>query len=203
MPDDHATSASKPRFNWRREALEWGLVLAILGGLYISGLHTEVAARLQQALLWTGILQPDLSMPVEEQALARYDVIIRPLNGESIALGDLRDRPIFLNLWATWCPPCLAELPGIQALYEEVGDEVAFVLLSTDENDAEVQAFIEAKGYTVPVYRLGGALPAIYQSPVLPTTFVISPEGRIVLREEGMARYDTDRFKAYLRSLAE
>ncbi|MEM1093406.1 MAG: TlpA disulfide reductase family protein [Bacteroidota bacterium] len=199
MPDD--ATPQKRRFNWKREALEWGLVIAVLGGLYVSGLHTEVAARLQQAILWTGIMQPDLSMPIDEQVTARYDVVLRPLAGESIVLGEFNDRPVFLNLWATWCPPCLAEMPGIQKLYNEVGDEVAFVMLSLDEGDEEVEAFIEAKGYTMPVYRLEGPLPSVYQAPVLPTTFVISPEGRIVLREEGMARYNTDRFEAYLRGL--
>jgi thiol-disulfide isomerase/thioredoxin len=110
---------------------------------------------------------------------------------------------IFLNIWATWCPPCIAEMPNIQRLYEKVGsDDIAFVMLSVDEGGMDkVQKFIQKKGFTFPVYLPDGPLPRAFQSPAIPTTFILSPEGRIVARQEGMAEYDTQEVREFLQSM--
>lgn len=109
-----------------------------------------------------------------------------------------------MNLWATWCPPCVAEMPGIQQLYNKVDtSKVEFVMISLDENVEKARKFVHRKQYTFPVYQLEGNLPEVYRTASIPTTFVIAPDGRIVIREEGMAQYDDERFIEYLRKLSE
>jgi thiol-disulfide isomerase/thioredoxin len=110
---------------------------------------------------------------------------------------------IFLNLWASWCPPCIAEMPGIQKLYRETDtSRVAFVMLSLDENPAKARRLMKRKGFTFPAYLPGSTVPAVYATRSIPTTFVISRRGEIVVRHEGMADYSSAEFKAFLSKLA-
>jgi thiol-disulfide isomerase/thioredoxin len=125
------------------------------------------------------------------------------LDGKPFPFENLRGKVVFVNVWATWCPPCIAEMPNIQSLYEKVGSEkIAFVLLSIDEGaDDKVQKFIDKKGYTFPVYRPASQIPDQFQSSAIPTTFILSPEGEIMDRHEGMANYNTPEVQKYLQSL--
>jgi peroxiredoxin len=136
---------------------------------------------------------------------ADYDFMLRSLDGETLTLESLKGKVIFMNFWATWCPPCLAEMPAIQDLYEKVkSDNIAFVLVSLDEDPAKAKKFIRRQGYTFPVYSPQGYTPPVYASGnVIPTTFVISPDGFIVARQEGMAQYDNMEFRHFLQKMAQ
>ncbi|EMR01026.1 thiol-disulfide oxidoreductase [Cesiribacter andamanensis AMV16] len=75
-------------------------------------------------------------------------------------------------------------------------------MLSVDEGGkGKVKKFIERKGFTFPVYMPAGPLPREFYSQAIPTTFIISPEGRIVARQEGMAEYDTPEVRKFLQSM--
>lgn len=186
----------------RRELLEWGIMLGIAGTLYLTGLHTEVIGNLQRVLLWTGLMTPDIEMDPGEIKAARYNMPMISLDGQSYSLADFKDKTIFLNFWATWCPPCIAEMPNIQALYEDVvSDSIAFVMVSLDEDPEKARAYMARKEYTMPVYFLTGPKPGVFNSTVVPTTYVISPEGQIVSERRGMANYNTDEFRTFLRGL--
>lgn len=189
--------------------------LGLIGILYATGLHTEVAGQLQRLVLATGIKNADIptprttrgpaleSFPSSGETKAGKGFTLIGLDGQSLPFENLRGKVVFLNIWATWCPPCIAEMPNIQSLYEKVGsDKIAFVLLSVDEgaND-KVQKFIDRKGYSFPVYRPGSPIPVEFQSSAIPTTFILSPEGEIMDRHEGMADYDTPKMQKYLQGL--
>lgn len=201
---------NKSKFSWR-SIPGWVYALGIFGILYATGLHTEVVGQVQRMLLATGIKNADVppSTPADSfqaatSPAAGTGFMMAGLDGKPFPFENLRGKVVFLNIWATWCPPCLAEMPNIQSLYEKVGsDNVAFVMLSVDEgtND-KVQKFIDKKGYTFPVYRPASQIPDEFQSSAIPTTFILSPEGRIMDRHEGMADYDTQEVQDYLRSLA-
>lgn len=201
MPQPEEKQTGTVRF--RRELIEWGLLILIPVVLYVTGLHTEVLGRMQQVLLWTGIFQPDTELPVSGRQPAGYDLELKALDGRSTSLQEFRGNVIFLNYWATWCPPCIAEMPNIQALYEEVGhrDGLAFVMVSLDEDRKKAETFIERKGFTFPVYFPEGRRPASLQSGIIPTTFVIGADGNIITKREGMAQYHTGRFREFLERL--
>jgi hypothetical protein len=79
---------------------------------------------------------------------------------------------------------------------------VAFVMVSLDEDPAKARKFVSRKGLTFPVYTPEGPIPQAYAAQVIPTTFVLSPDGRVVLRQDGMADYDNARFRDFLLQLA-
>lgn len=82
-----------------------------------------------------------------------------------------------------------------------MGDEVAFVMLSMDQDFKKAVAYKDRKGYELPIYEQASQLPAMYRSSALPTTFVIDAEGNLALTHKGMADYNTDDFRNFLNSL--
>lgn len=195
---------SKKKSSQLKKALkEWGIILGIFGILYFTGLHTEVIGTVQRVILSTGIFRPSTDIDELDFKKANFNMPLITLDGDRTSLQEFEGKTIFLNFWATWCPPCIAEMPNIQALYEDVNTEenLVFVMLSLDEDHEKARAFMKRKEFTMPVYFLRGRQPGIYNSTVVPTTYVISPEGYIVLEKRGMAKYNTSGFKEFLLSL--
>ena len=201
----------------RRELSEWVIIIAIGFILYIGGWHTEVIGYAQRILLSTHLIQPkitdadiqnydDLAANFE---LADYNFYLNDTLGAPVSLADYKGKTIFMNYWATWCPPCIAEMPNIQALYEEMTrtaeskEQVVFMMVSLDEDPEKALAFIERKGYSMPVYFPRSRKPPIYDTSVVPTTYVINSDGYIVMKKRGMAQYNTQRFKDFLRNSSE
>lgn len=194
------TNLNKKR-SVNRELIEWGAILGVVGVLYFSGLHVPVIGNLQRVLLWTGLMSPDTEQKNDNFRKANYNIPLITLDGNDFELEEFKGKTIFLNFWATWCPPCIAEMPNIQALYESVeNDSIQFVMVSLDEDHQKARSYLERKEYTFPVYFLNGRKPGTYDSSVVPTTYVISPSGEIVMERRGMANYNTSGFKEFLRS---
>ncbi len=190
---------------WKRELVQWAVIIAAILTVYLTGLQTEVIGRMQQAVLFTGIITPTIDQsPIAEsnQQPTIHDFPLVTLNGAKANLKDFAGKVVFVNLWATWCPPCIAEMPSIQRLYQKVDTtQIQFVMVSMDEETEKAQKFIKRKEYTFPVFALQNGLPATFETNSIPATFVIAPNGKIVMRREGMAKYDTDKFKEFLTSL--
>ncbi len=187
----------------RRALIEWAAMLGIILLLFTTGAATAIQSRLQQAILWTGLIRPTVELATGSQPDADLSVRLTTLEGESLSLTAFEGKTIFINMWATWCAPCLAEMPNINSLYQQVAsDAIVFVMISVDDDVDVVRQFVEQKGYSFPVYRLTHPMPAVYDSAVLPTTYIIAPNGKLVTKHVGMAQYNTDAFKAYLRQLS-
>jgi thiol-disulfide isomerase/thioredoxin len=186
----------KPKI--RKELIEWVIMITVFGVIYLGGWHTELIGRLQQAVLYTGIISPD---KVDEEKSASYDFTLETLNGESLSFSEMKGKVVFINFWATWCPPCIAEMPDIHALFKEKGDEVEFVMISLDQDEQKAKDFIERKEFEFPVYYLRSALPSSYDTHSIPTTYVIGKDGLIKVENHGMAKYSSESFKAFLDEL--
>ena len=190
----------------------WAVLLALFGILYLTGLHTEVIGQVQRLLLATGIKNASVpeqltvtpASAITSGTMAGAGFRMTDLQGETISFESLKGKVVFLNIWATWCPPCVAEMPNIQSLYEKVGsDKIAFVMLSVDEGGMEkVKKFVSKKSFTFPVYMPASQFPEEFYSNAIPTTFIISPEGKIVARQDVMADYDTREVQDFLKRLA-
>ena len=118
------------------------------------------------------------------------DFELKDQYGKTHKLSDYKGKVVFLNFWATWCPPCKMEMPDIQKIYEKYekqGEESEVVVLSLaapntqDEKDIDgIEAFLEENGYTYPVLMDdGGYTFGAYRISSLPTTFMIDKEGNV------------------------
>jgi thiol-disulfide isomerase/thioredoxin len=190
----------KKKKSVKREIIEWGVFLGIIAVLFGTGLHTPVFGFLQGLILKTGIIQP--SLEVESSKNASYEFMLIDQNGNAKAFSEFENKVVFMNFWATWCPPCIAEMPDIHNLYQEMKDEdIKFVMISLDDEFVKATQFVEKKDFEFPVYRLASPLPEVYESSAIPTTFVISPKGEIVVSKSGMAKYNTLKFRKFLQEL--
>jgi len=126
-----------------------------------------------------------------------YDWTLVDMEKTPVSFREFRDEVVFLSFWATWCPPCRAEMPNIQHLFEQYGDRVNFILASQEAPET-IQHFMEDHGYSMPVYRLVQNPPASLSHSAIPTTFLIGPGGKIHVRKTGAARWDGKFFTAYL-----
>jgi len=135
---------------------------------------------------------------------ADYSWKLRDLDDKPVDFAQFKGRTVVLNLWATWCPPCLAEMPALAALADnprikEKG--VAIVCVSTDESPDALRRFMAKQSLPMTILR-ATALPSVFLTDGIPATFVIAPDGKVVASESGAARWDDPSVVSFLESLA-
>ncbi len=117
------------------------------------------------------------------------DFSLETLTGETLRLSDFRGRPVLLNFWNSWCPPCRTEMPELQQVQETLGDRVAILavnLLYQEDRLEDVYAFVREQGLTFPVLLdRDGRVVTDYRVGSLPTSFFIDAEGKIYLVQVG------------------
>lgn len=121
-------------------------------------------------------------------------------NGNRLNFKDFESKIILVNYWATWCPPCVAEMPSFQNLYDDYKDKIVFLFIANDEK-SRVEKFIENKNYHIPVYFKITEGPAEMQSNSLPTTYIINKEGEIVVNKTGAADWSSGKVRDLLDEL--
>jgi thiol-disulfide isomerase/thioredoxin len=136
----------------------------------------------------------------ERETLQDYDWNLLQMNSETRNFSQSKGKVVLVNYWATWCPPCVAEMPSLQKLYNTYGDKVDFYFI-TSEKPAKVKSFLKKNEYTLPVYFKIFDAPKKLKSKVLPTTYVISKTGEIVVSEEGTADWNSKKTKQLLDGL--
>jgi thiol-disulfide isomerase/thioredoxin len=102
------------------------------------------------------------------------------LAGHLVRLSDFRGKPILLNFWATWCPPCRKEVPDLQAFYRQYGDKVVLLGINFGEDKEEIKRFLERYGATyTSLLDKDGEVFVLYRLTGLPTSFWIDEQGVI------------------------
>ncbi len=120
-----------------------------------------------------------------ESANTAPDFTVLDGEGKQVRLSDFVGKPVVLNFWASWCPPCKAEMPDFEAMYKSYGDRVAFLIVNltdgSQETVASAKAYVESCGYTFPVYYDTTMQAAIaYEMSAIPGTFFINDKGELV-----------------------
>lgn len=115
-------------------------------------------------------------------------------------LLNFRDKPILINFWATWCPPCIAEMPSFQKLQNDYGKKVHFIFISNEDQTTTYQ-FLQEKEWYFKSYRPISPVPEILQSNSLPTTFIINKDGKIIVKETGNKNWNGDSVRTLLDQL--
>ncbi len=185
---------------WKKEIRSWAIMLGVFAILYFTGLTTPIMGGLQSLLLSTGLIKPTIGHSEREGQDFDFSGQFMDLHGDRLGLSQLRGKTIFINLWATWCPPCRAEMPHIEQLYQKLGEreDIAFLMIALDDDFSKSTKFVKDKGFTFPVVHAAYGLNPSLQSQAIPTTLVVSPEGKVVFYQEGMSNFDTQEFREFL-----
>ena len=128
-----------------------------------------------------------IGMQVPKDALMATDFTLDSLDGKTSSLSAYRGRFVFLNFWATWCPPCRSEMPAMQALYSRL-EARGFVILAVDlaEKADTVRAYVKKNAFTFPVLLdKTGEVGGTYGAQSIPTTYLIDREGKVLARGIG------------------
>jgi thiol-disulfide isomerase/thioredoxin len=130
-----------------------------------------------------------------------YSYSLSNMDGEEVSLADFRGKVLFINIWGTWCGPCIRELPGIQKLYDSVrDDQIAFLLIS-NESDETLRTFLGFNDYSLPVYRYANPLPAALSARSFPTTYIVDRNGMVVFKYTVTAKWNDASTEEFLRHL--
>ena len=188
----------------KRSYIEWGVLIGIFVLLYVTGWHTQVIGTMQRGMLATGLITPNIPGELEEFEDVSREYYFADEDARVQSLARYEGDVIFMNVWATWCPPCIAEMPSIYSLYNKFNEEdnVTFLLVSVDEDFEKAKEFMAARDFSIPIYHFRTRAPGTYESSAIPTTYVITPDGKLAFKKEGLAKYDTPEFEQFLRDLA-
>jgi len=184
----------------------WNTVLNIvlIGLLLVLVVNPDAKSWILRQFVRTGIFNASIKKePAKGAGLQpAADFMLTSVSGEKLPLSSLRGKIVFINFWASWCPPCRAEMPSLHNLYQRFRDDdrIVFLFVSEDDQLNTSAAYLQKNNWALPLYsRSGPVAPAIF-SGTLPTTVILDKEGRVIYEHQGLAGYDSERFIQRLQS---
>jgi thiol-disulfide isomerase/thioredoxin len=193
------------KIDWKKEIKSWGLILSLFALLYFTGLLPVIQGAIQSVFLSTGLITPKLERVDLTELDFDYQGRFLDFEGKQIDLESYKGKTLFINLWASWCGPCRAEMPHISELYKSLENEptIEFLLVGLDNDIEKSRKFLEGKSWSFPTAHASFGLNSSLQSSSIPTTLVVSPAGKIIFYQEGMSNFNTDDFRDFLKNGAQ
>ena len=154
--------------------------------------------------LWAGT--PDMVSIENQKVIEQKDWTLEDLYGQPFKVDIYRTAQsrgnayTFVSFWATWCPPCIAELPSMQAMYERYGNSISFYFVSNEDPET-LKKFMKKKGYTFPVYIGKSTPPAPLNYNNIPHNYLIGPDNKIIIDEVGASDWDSRGIHSQLDAL--
>lgn len=143
---------------------------------------------------------PAITSQEDRQSIASYEWVLEKNNRDRVEFNQYEGEVVLINFWATWCPPCIAEMPSFQELYVDYGDKITFLFVSSEDHET-VRGWLNRKNYTLPAYRPMSAAPQPLNGNTLPTTFLIDQQGNIVIQKVGAADWNSDQVRKTIDGL--
>jgi thiol-disulfide isomerase/thioredoxin len=143
---------------------------------------------------------PSVNSEKNANKLSEYQWQLLDQQGDPFNFESAKGNVVFVNLWATWCPPCIAEMPSMNKLYQDYSKEVIFLFV-TNEDMSRVQNFLVQKELDLPVFNSVTEPPKDLASKSLPTTYVIGKDSKIYVDKVGAANWNSDGVRKLLDEL--
>lgn len=178
-----------------------GLNILFSGILLLLLFSPTARGWLLNKLLYTGLFNVNIKKNESPARIAPALVFFNS-SGETISTDRLIGKTVFINFWATWCPPCIAEMPTINSLHKKLQSDtnIVFIMADVDRDLGKSSAFLKDHNFDLPVYIPLGEIPASIMSGTVPTTVIIDRNGKLVKKIEGMANYNSGSMIGYLKS---
>ncbi len=176
----------------------WGNILFVV--LFVVLILPQTRIPIQVFVQRSISFSPSETIENERKTLENYYWNLRQINSEELNFSRSEGKVVIVNFWATWCPPCIAEMPSFQQLYNDYGDKIDFYFVTSD-NTEKVEKFIKKNGYNLPIYFETSEAPKLLESNILPTTYLISKWGKIVIDEKGAADWNSLKMRGIIEKL--
>ncbi|KAB8154892.1 redoxin family protein [Kordia sp. TARA_039_SRF] len=178
----------------------WGNIIfvVVLALILFTPAGTFVKVKLNQAKML--FVNPSSIEEAERVVLSDFQWNLVDSKGKAINFQQMEGNIILLNFWATWCPPCIAEMPSLHNLYKDYGDKITFLFVANDEKK-NVEAYLKKNTYDLPVYYAAENAPKEIQSNSIPATFLIDDQGKIVMKEIGSANWNSTNVRTQIDEL--
>ncbi|RYG05304.1 MAG: TlpA family protein disulfide reductase [Chitinophagaceae bacterium] len=131
------------------------------------------------------------------------DLGISDASGNLFRTSSLKGKTIFINIWASWCPPCRAEMKSLDELSRSFKDnkDVVFIFLNEDDDKQKASGYLKDSDLDIALHSFSESAPSNIYSGTLPTTIVIDKKGELAYRHDGLANYNTESFRKFLAGL--
>lgn len=185
-------------------------VANMLNGVFIVLLlivffNPSAKALLIRGLMQVGLFQPDISQPIATTGNTSLpNITFQNINGQILNLSDQKGKVIFMNFWATWCPPCIAEMPSVNELYEKLqhNKNIVFIIVDADHDFSKSVPFMNKHQFTLPLFEANSEIPGNLLGGSIPTTIIFDKNGQLVFRHEGAGDYSSAKVADYLLKLS-
>ncbi len=147
---------------------------------------------------------PENLLPEETSVYSEDDLIFIQEDGKKISLSDLKGKVVFINFWATWCRPCIEEMPSIQQLKNKFSnDEIVFIMLNIEANLTKAKKFMKQRNLNLPVHIAGSRVSSSLFKNVVPTTLIYDKQGKLAANIQGMRDFGDDEIYRALKELSD
>ena len=192
----------------KKKIISWSNITtaAMFVFVIVIFISPQAKAYLVKGLMKVGLFQPPVKYEPAGNEVFAYipDLTLKSADGTLVNLKEQKGKVVFVNFWAPWCPPCIAEMPSINTLYKQFKNNPNVLILTVDVDGKFNKSvpFMSKNGYQLPVYSIASSIPDGFLTGSIPTTFVVDKTGKIVIRHEGAADYSNQKFINYFLELS-
>lgn len=179
-----------PTKSSKKKTIQNIIFIIFLGLLLFSPLGTFIKVQINRLIVFS----PKTIQVQDQKMLSSYQWQLLDANGKQVSLKNYRGKVIFINFWATWCPPCIAEMPSLQKLYNDYQDKIVFLFVTSDSFEKS-KAFLKKEELDLPIYQAITKPPLEMESSTIPATYVIDKQGNIIVAKIGTANWNSDSFR--------
>lgn len=163
------------------------IFLIVFAVLLIPQTRKPIQVFLQKGL---ALISPPVINENKQSSITDYNWKLKDESGTILNFEDTKEKVVLVNFWATWCPPCIAEMPSLQKLYNDYNNKIEFVFVS-DESFKTINSFLEKNNYTFKVYK-EASKSDFFNIRGIPRTFLIDKQGKVVIDKTGAANWNSD-----------
>ncbi len=175
------------------------IFILFIVALLIPGPRTQIMAFVNN--LKAKVIQPTQQDNAGTLTANDYLWQLYDINGNPHTLAEYKGKVIFINFWATWCGPCLGDMPDIQKFYDiyKNNPNVQFLIIS-NQPSTEITNFIKKTNYTFPIFQAAGS-PTILATNTIPTSYLIDKNGKIIFKKIGVANWSGKKMQKIINEL--
>jgi thiol-disulfide isomerase/thioredoxin len=170
--------------------------IVFLGLLLFSPLGTLLKVQVSRLLAFS----PKTIALRDQEKLSTYQWQLLDGNGKVVSLEEYKGKIILVNFWATWCPPCIAEMPSMNKLYADYQEKIVFLFVTTDSFE-KANAFLAKENLQLPIFQSVSNPPINMESETIPATYVIDQHQNVIIAKVGPADWNGDAFRLKLDDL--